>query len=382
MDEDMLIVKLHLVHGNRWCDIAKQVDGRTDNAIKNRFNSNLSKRLKEPQFAKLLAEEGKLKNKLIDQEDSVTVDAKDDTNALEAKSEKLEAPKPNHFAQINDTSSSSDSSIKIHGSILKAKVQLGKPAQSLPIRDQNLSTLVTLSCKKRRDAKLAMKRGFSDYTQCRKISANSEELFLNGALGSKLNIREYQLPNLLRGIQQLRPILQRSGQSVMSTESQRTFNPKILIQKAVSVPAPAEQTVSNIWRSTFINQERSTTAKLTDLTTAPSVTLTPESIKITQSPNIVKRQKTTHSGGYVERAPLNENSSDANNDTMALLKQNSEEDAGFGCLNLILGPDAELVSKLNQVIVFSSNKSKRLAYSVPIFDSKLKSGSSLVSQSN
>ena len=165
----------------------------------------------------------------------------------------------------------------------------------------------------------------------------------------------------------------------MSTESQRTFNPKILIQKAVSMPAPAEQTVSNIWRSSFINQERSTTAKLTDLTTAPSVTLTPESIKITQSPNIVKRQKTTHSGGYVERAPLNEHSSDANNDTMALLKQSSEDDAGFGCLNLILGSDAELVSKLSQVIVFSSNKSKRLAYSVPVFDSKLKLKSNVVS---
>lgn len=93
----------------------------------------------------------------------------------------------------------------------------------------------------------------------------------------------------------------------------------------------------------------------------------------------MKRQKTTHSGGYVEQAPLNENSSDANNDTMALLKQSSEDDAGFGCLNLILGSDADLVSKLNQVIVFSSNKSKRLAYSVPVFDSKLKSKSNVVS---
>ena len=53
-EEDMLIVKLHLLHGNRWCDIAKQVVGRTDNAIKNRFNSNLSKRLNEPIFVKLL----------------------------------------------------------------------------------------------------------------------------------------------------------------------------------------------------------------------------------------------------------------------------------------------------------------------------------------
>lgn len=69
----MLIVKLHLVHGNRWCDIAKQVDGRTDNAIKNRFNSNLSKRLNEPAFAKLLLEQQQQSQ--ADNDDSVTLDA-------------------------------------------------------------------------------------------------------------------------------------------------------------------------------------------------------------------------------------------------------------------------------------------------------------------
>ena len=54
IDEDMNIVRLHLIHGNRWCDIAKEVTGRTDNAIKNRFNSNLSKRLHEEPFASVL----------------------------------------------------------------------------------------------------------------------------------------------------------------------------------------------------------------------------------------------------------------------------------------------------------------------------------------
>ena len=61
MEEDLLIVRLHLVHGNRWCDIAKQVEGRTDNAIKNRYNSNLRKRLNELEFMKLLSEEKKEK---------------------------------------------------------------------------------------------------------------------------------------------------------------------------------------------------------------------------------------------------------------------------------------------------------------------------------
>ena len=76
--EDMLIVKLHLVHGNRWCDIAKQVTGRTDNAIKNRYNSNLSKRLAEPVFVELLEQESKRATTddfdKIEGEDSVTLD--------------------------------------------------------------------------------------------------------------------------------------------------------------------------------------------------------------------------------------------------------------------------------------------------------------------
>ena len=54
----MLIVRMHIKHGNRWCDIAKEVEGRTDNAIKNRYNSNLSKRLHEPQFACLFKSNG------------------------------------------------------------------------------------------------------------------------------------------------------------------------------------------------------------------------------------------------------------------------------------------------------------------------------------
>ena len=50
---------MHLKHGNRWCDIAKEVEGRTDNAIKNRYNSNLSKRLHEEMFASLFKDDSK-----------------------------------------------------------------------------------------------------------------------------------------------------------------------------------------------------------------------------------------------------------------------------------------------------------------------------------
>ena len=45
MEEDKMILKLHFEMGNRWCEMAKHLPGRTDNAIKNRFNSKLKKQI-------------------------------------------------------------------------------------------------------------------------------------------------------------------------------------------------------------------------------------------------------------------------------------------------------------------------------------------------
>lgn len=43
-DEEDLIIRLHKLLGNRWSLIAGRVPGRTDNEIKNYWNSNLAKR--------------------------------------------------------------------------------------------------------------------------------------------------------------------------------------------------------------------------------------------------------------------------------------------------------------------------------------------------
>ena len=43
--EDDMILQLHIKYGNKWSLISKELQGRTDNAVKNRFNGTIKRKL-------------------------------------------------------------------------------------------------------------------------------------------------------------------------------------------------------------------------------------------------------------------------------------------------------------------------------------------------
>ncbi|XP_058000067.1 transcription factor MYB3R-5 isoform X2 [Hevea brasiliensis] len=45
LEEELALMNAHQIHGNKWAEIAKVLSGRTDNSIKNHWNSSLKKKL-------------------------------------------------------------------------------------------------------------------------------------------------------------------------------------------------------------------------------------------------------------------------------------------------------------------------------------------------
>lgn len=55
-EEELVLIRAHQIHGNRWAELTKYLPGRTDNAIKNHWNSSVKKKLDSYIASGLLAQ--------------------------------------------------------------------------------------------------------------------------------------------------------------------------------------------------------------------------------------------------------------------------------------------------------------------------------------
>ncbi|KAE9598187.1 hypothetical protein Lal_00003981 [Lupinus albus] len=89
--EENLIIELHAMLGNRWSQIAAQLPGRTDNEIKNLWNSSLKKKLRQKGIDlithKPLSEVENVENKIREQK-KVAEELSNELNLMNSESSK------------------------------------------------------------------------------------------------------------------------------------------------------------------------------------------------------------------------------------------------------------------------------------------------------
>ena len=147
--EDIRIVRLYLKYKTRWSEIARHVDGRTDNQIKNRFNSNLKKRLQDKEFRNLQPAESSFEE---GSEDSVTFDGI--TNS-EEKLKRISIVATKGFSKKNCSTKNDEPTNLINTNMETSMALRTAPVPNIDATvDVNESMPLILSCKQRRTNKL------------------------------------------------------------------------------------------------------------------------------------------------------------------------------------------------------------------------------------
>lgn len=91
-EEDILLFKLHNQYGNKWVKISSMMPGRSDNSIKNRWNSTL-KKIRNPEF-KNIALPIKLQDKAY-QANKKEIAANQDETKKDSQNVNTSLPQPN-----------------------------------------------------------------------------------------------------------------------------------------------------------------------------------------------------------------------------------------------------------------------------------------------
>lgn len=106
-DEDDLIIRMHSLLGNRWSLIAGRLPGRTDNEIKNYWNTHLVKRLRsqgitDPGTHRKLPEpvEREVKRRRSNKSTSNKKQNKSKAKLLPAEKHKVHLPQPVRFTSL------------------------------------------------------------------------------------------------------------------------------------------------------------------------------------------------------------------------------------------------------------------------------------------
>ena len=149
LEEDTRIVRLYLKYKTRWSEIARHVDGRTDNQIKNRFNSNLKKRLQDKEFRSLQPAESSCEE---GSEDSVTFDGNTNT---EEKLKRISMIATKGFSKKNCSTKNDEPTNLINSNMETSMALRTAPVPNIDATvDVNESMPLILSCKQRRNNKL------------------------------------------------------------------------------------------------------------------------------------------------------------------------------------------------------------------------------------